>query len=160
MTKTRKRTNKPTTFEGLPLVDAAEDVSIVINKRDVSESKKKDPGNCAAALAGRRELNTDVRVYMTRVYVKDKAKKQWVRFITPMSIQKEIVSFDRGSNFEPGEYQFKAPSPSASLGYVYKGTGSGPKTGAPKKRPVHTTANVRISAKRDMKVGARSSDKG
>ena len=70
MTKVRK-SHKKLMFEGLPLVDAAQDVAIVITKKDATESKKKDPASCAAALAGRREFKTDVRVYMTRMYVKD-----------------------------------------------------------------------------------------
>ncbi len=144
MTKVRKP-RKPTTFEGLPLVDAAEDVALVINKHDVTTSKKKDPASCAAALAGRREFKTDVRVYMSRMYVKDAKKKRWIRFITPMSITKEIISFDRGASFEPGEYTMKAPVMSQSLGY--KAGGHSTETGKGKKRAkAHISAHVRVHA--------------
>lgn len=151
MTKTRKP-RKPTTFEGLPLVDAAEDVAIVINKHDTTTSKKKDPANCAAALAGRREFKTDVRVYMSRIYVKDQKKKRWIRFVTPTSISKEITAFDRGAAFEPGEYVFKAPSSSQHLGYKTKIDPRGPHK-TKKRGPYHHTANVRLHAKDKVAPG-------
>jgi hypothetical protein len=113
----KKIARKIRTFEGLPVIDAIKDVDLVITKRDTTESKKKDPANCAAALAGRREFKADVRVHITRTYVKDVKNKRWIKFVTPERIQKEIISFDRGASFEPGEYTLKAPFPSMKKGY-------------------------------------------
>ena len=65
--------------------------------------------------------------------------------MTPLSVQKEITSFDRGASFEPGEYTFKAPPPSSRLGYA---RGQGSQThGDRKQKAKHMTANVRLSAK-------------
>lgn len=151
MTKIKKVKN-PTTFEGLPLYDAAEDIGLVINKKDVSESKKKDPANCAAALAGRREFKADVRVYMSRMYVKDEKNKRWIRFVTPESASREITAFDRGASFEPGEYRFTAPSRGQQLGYQReKGSSNIVNKKIRKKIAHHRTANVRISAKDKVK---------
>ena len=149
MKETMKKTarKRAATYEGLPLVDANEDVSLVITRNDSNQSKKKDPGNCAAALAGRREFKTEVRVYMSRMYVKDKSKKRWVRYLVPSSVSREITSFDRGAGFEPGEYVFKAPSPAQRLGYKPIG-GNKARTGKGRK-PHHQTANVRINARQD-----------
>jgi hypothetical protein len=134
-------------FEGMPVVDAAENVALVITKQDVSNSKQKDPGSCAAAMAGRREFKTDVRVFLTRTFVKDSAHKRWIRFQTPDAISREIIAFDRGAAFDPGEYELKAPTPAMRRGYIKKtgGKATGASGKTMKKR--HVTGNVRVSAK-------------
>lgn len=145
------RDKKISKFEGLPLIDATKDIELSINKSDVDKSIKKDPSRCAAALAGRRELHTDVRVYLSRTYVLNKNKKAWVRYITPGSIGREITSFDRGASFEPGEYKLKAPSTTSQLAYRRHSGGKNTGTGKPR-RPIHTTANVRLSARQHTKI--------
>ena len=113
-----KKTRKTRTFEGLPVVDAKDDIVLNVSKHDVQISKKKDPAHCAAAEAGKRELKCEVKVYLSRMYVK--TGKQWVRYVTPSNVSREIVSFDRGNQFEPGSYVFKAASISQRLG-AHKG---------------------------------------
>jgi hypothetical protein len=132
-------------FDGMPVVDATEDIEINITAADVRNSKKKDPGGCAAAVAGKRELHTPVKVFLSRVYVKNPKKAEWVRFITPSSVAREIVSFDRSSLFEPGEYKFKAPGKTARLGYDTRRRPNNDHDR--KKKKPHVTANVRLSAK-------------
>lgn len=145
--KTKKATKKDKRvrmFEGLPVVDAAQDVSVTVTQADVKNSKKKNPSECAAALAGLRKFHMPVKVFLSRMYVKDKNK--WVRFITPNTISREIISFDRASAFEPGEYTFKAPTESAKLGaYQYRKREH--HAGTKSKKKNHVTTNVRISAK-------------
>lgn len=141
-------------FEGLPVVDAVEDVSIVITPTDVKNSKVKNPGECAAALAGRRELHREVRVFVSRMYVKDKTssgQERWIRFVTPENISREIVSFDRGASFEPGEYSFKAPSKASQLGAPNRGSSNTGK--GTKHRPRKVTANIRENAKSHSSTG-------
>lgn len=140
MTKTKK---KQRTFEGLPVVDADDNIVLHVTPTDVRIAKQKDPGHCAAAGAGRRALKTDVRVFLSRMYVKH--KKHWTRYVTPGNATREIISFDRGSSFEPGEYVFKAASPGQRLGVqrgdVHASTGKG------RRRKMHHTANVRMDAR-------------
>jgi hypothetical protein len=127
-------------YEGLPVVDADESIMLHILPEDVKGSRKADPANCAAARACKRELKKEAKVYKTRIYIKN--KNSWTRYITPMSITKEIVAFDRGASFEPGEYTVKAVPQSARLGY-HRGK-STEKSGLKKnKKPYHITANVR-----------------
>jgi hypothetical protein len=64
-----------------------------------------------------------------------------VRFSLPESVRKEIVSFDRGSGFEPGEYQLSKPV--HILGSP--GGRSKKKTSLGKKHHIHVTQNVRNS---------------
>jgi|SRR6266850_4313047 len=127
-------------FEGLPLLDATHDVKLHITPNDIKNSRKNDPANCAAARAGKRELKKDVRVFLTRTYVKH--KKKWYRFITPESISREITSFDRGASFEPGEYKLKVPSSTQKLGIV-RISGSGKSGKKNRIRKNHATAMVR-----------------
>ncbi len=130
------------TYKGLPLVDASDDLDIEIRAGDVSSATQKDPANCAAANAAKRVLQTEVEVHLSRIYIKD--KKRWIRFITPEHISREIVSFDRGAVFEPGEYTFKAPSGSQRLGsYRHRG-GKPSRTGKRQKNRV--TMNIREQA--------------
>lgn len=139
-----KKTRKIRTFEGLPVVDAKHDIVVnVTAAADVKGSHKKNPNSCAAAVAGKRELRKDVRVFLSRMYVKE--KKHWVRYVTSNNAAREIVSFDRGSAFEPGKYKFKAASEGQQLGY--KKSNNHNSTGKGLKREHHMTTNVRISAK-------------
>lgn len=127
-------------LEGLPVVDGTKDIVFSVTKTDVSGAVKKNPAKCAAANAGRRELKTDVRVFLTRTYVK--GKDRWERYITPESASREIVAFDRGSEFEPGEYVLKAPTATQRLGHHVGGVSI--KTHAGKaKHAHHTTAMIR-----------------
>ena len=134
---------KPSTFEGLPLVDANEPLIISIEPKDISGAKKNSPENCAAARAIERELKTEARVFIGRIYVKK--NKQWVRFLTPIGIAREITSFDRGSSFEPGEFVINPLPPSSRLG-ICKGKST--ETGKGNKRHIrHITVNIRPGAK-------------
>ncbi len=130
-------------FEGLPVVDASADVCVSVTPADIRNASTKQPGKCAAAVAGSRELKREVKVFLSRMYVKDEAKKRWVRFITPGNAAREIISFDRGSAFEPGDYTFKAPSPCQRLGTPRSRTA---RDGGPHKGKQHVTANIRVSA--------------
>jgi hypothetical protein len=141
-----KKQTKIRTFEGLPVVDADKDIDIHITPKDIQGSKKKNPAMCAAARAGQRELGTEVRVFLTRTYVKQ--KNHWVRFLTPHRTTKEIVSFDRGASFEPGEYYFKAPSPGQKLGQ-HRGTNTTKGSSKRKMRQYSGTGNVRERGKYD-----------
>lgn len=134
-------------YKGLPLVDATKDLDICVTKLDVSKSRKNDPSNCAAANATKRILKTEVEVHISRVYVKDNKKRQWVRFLTPHSVSREITSFDRGASFEPGNYTIKAPSHAQKLGYPKSSRHTRTNNGNKLKGKKHITANIRESVR-------------
>ncbi len=136
-----KKTRKIRTFEGLPVVDAKHSIYLEVKPIDVKNANKKSPNSCAAAKAGQRELNTDVRVFLTRTYVKQNNK--WVRFMTPESASREIISFDRGASFEPGEYKFNPLPPTERLG-AYRGKSNKKEVNSDRRiRKQHATGNVR-----------------
>jgi hypothetical protein len=97
-------------INGKKVVDATKPIKIKISQRDATEGATKDPGDCAAARAAKRDVPNCIsaRVHVGRVYVEQKDK--WVRYFTPDALRTEIVAFDRGGTFQPGEYELKAPS--------------------------------------------------
>ena len=128
-------------INGLPVVDAKQKVKITISSRDVTKGKTKDPAACAAAVACLREVKncTQARVHIGRTYLK--IGKRWVRFHTPQSLRGEIVAFDRGANFEPGDYVLTPMQPSHRA--TGKAQGGNAKKKKGKKRPYHITVGVR-----------------
>ncbi len=134
------------TYKGLPLIDADEDLKIEVLTADVAKSRRNDPSNCAATVASKRILKTDVEVHLSRTYVKAPDGQAWIRFLTPQSISREITAFDRHAAFEPGDYVLKAPAETQRLGQWAKKARV--RTVTSKKRVKHhMTANVRESAK-------------
>jgi hypothetical protein len=88
---------------GIPVVNAKNKVKITITPNDVKNGDTKDPAACAAARACMRDLHaTEARVHIGRTYLK--IDEKWHRFQTSKSLRTEIVAFDRGGKFEPGEY--------------------------------------------------------
>ena len=128
------------TLEGKPIEDANKDYTLNISKDDIRKGLKKTPSGCAAAIALTQTAGyKEARVHMGRTYVF--TGKKWLRFMTPAALNREIVSFDRGGTFEPGDYTFKAPSAGQRLGARQERF--------PSKRrqiPNHKTENVREKA--------------
>ena len=103
-------------INGKPVVDARKHAVIHITDRDTIKGATKDPGACAAALAARRDIADCIsaRVHIGRVYIEQKEK--WVRYQTPESLRTEIIAFDKGGSFQPGDYTLRPPAPSAREG--------------------------------------------
>lgn len=134
------------TLSDVTVVDAKKPLLLRITKDDVKASIKGDPAHCAAAVACMRITGAeDVRVHKSRAYVK--IRNRWTRYNVPQSVYREIVAFDRGASFEPGEYRLTPPTPSELLGKRYGGDGQGKRrTPKSKARPQHVTINVRPDA--------------
>lgn len=121
-------------INGLPVTDASKKLAVHITKRDVSLGATKDPGGCAAARAIVRQTGCQqARVHIGRTYIKFDNK--WVRYATPPALRSEIVAFDRGGDFEPGDYTLHAIPPAKQKG-IQQGTAhtkSKYRAGAPKR---------------------------
>jgi arginase family enzyme len=123
------------------VVDSDVTIEVSVNRKDCKDATKMNPSNCALARATKRELHADgVIIGLSSSYVikGDVA----VRFATPESVQREIISFDRHQDFATGEYTLRPKSPTNRLNsgnYKHK-------TGKNKKvtRRLHTSARVRI----------------
>ena len=135
------------TIEKRQIKDATRKLTLEITKRDISSSKRRSPEACAAAhCILRMEGVQAAQVHKTRTYIK--IRGQWVRYMTPGSLRTELVAFDRGGRFEPGEH-ILLPVP------VYErptgkrqGSANDKRKGG--RRSYHIIEGVRYSAK-DMK---------
>jgi hypothetical protein len=120
---------------GIEVRDATKPVLLRIRPAD-TKTGKKDPEACAAAKAAKRLRGVlEARIYRTRSYLLHRNSKgpgkHWKRYITPASIRTEIVSFDRGAEFDPGDYRLRPIGNSGKLGSYkkHKETGTGKKHG-------------------------------
>lgn len=110
-----KTTNYAKMIGGKKVVNGTRRVKLHITAADI-KAKKGDPQNCAAAKAALRQVPNCVaaRVHVGRVYLlKDDGK--WHRYMTPDALRTEIVSFDRGGKFIPGDYELVPMPPSSFL---------------------------------------------
>lgn len=130
------------TVKHLPIIDAKRPVTLVITKRDVTTADTKEPAHCVVAKACKRMMNAaEVRVHLSRTYVRAN-EGNWTRFFTPRSLRQEIIAFDRGGKFEPGQYQLGViPKAKQSTGKRQGTQGSGKKRG--RIRRYHVIKDVR-----------------
>lgn len=129
-------------IDGLPVIDAKEPLTLHVSKRDVAYAEVKEPNACAVARACRRELAVkEARIHLGRVYLRNN-ESNWVRYLTPKSMRDEIIAFDRGGAFEPGEFILAPPHPTKQLG---KSTGGRKprRNNAKPRKPPHIIKNVR-----------------
>lgn len=145
-----KRPKHRDTIGGRPVVNGKRKVMLHITAADVKGSRQKNPGACAAAKALVRMIPNCIkaRVHLGRTYIM-KDDEQWYRYMTPEPLRREIVAFDRGGRFEPGDYELRPMSPShliAQRGNVMRSetnrtTGGNNQTKQPRK--FHVTKGVR-----------------
>lgn len=130
-------------IDGKPVIDTRKKIVLTITPRDVANGKKKAADCCAAAKACVRQFGAkSARVYTSRVYIE--MPEHWLRFHTPESLRTEIVSFDRGHAFEPGEYPLTPMQKSKATG---KRQGSNtPKRRAKRRAPYHIVKGIRARA--------------
>jgi len=120
--------------------DADKPIEVSVKPKDCKESVKLNPSECALARAAKRELHADGAIIgMSTSYIIKGTTA--VRFQTPEAVRREIVSFDRHGDFEPGEYRLIPKQKQNKLGAPqWKPTG-------PKKVKPHIhrhSARVRI----------------
>lgn len=133
-------------IDGKPVIDAKRPIKLTVNKNDVDRADVKEPADCAVARACRRELHAkEVRVHLSRVYIRSN-EGNWVRYMTPKAMRSEIIAFDRGGTFSPGEFQLAAPPPNKTLGKRRGSAKPQSKKGVSgkKRRKPHVVTDVRI----------------
>jgi len=128
--------------------DAYKRLTIEVTKRDEANSHRKKHSECAMAVACKRAMKLDgVIVSATTAYlIKDTVA---TRYQLSMAAQKEVVAFDRGGGFCPGEYQLVKPQ--QNLGRQEGGKDKRARGTKPKKRH-HFTEGIRaILGSREIK---------
>lgn len=133
--------------KGLKVQDAKRPMIITVIEADLKGAKRKNPECCAFARACKRQQKVDaVHFFKTSAWI----EKDGVltRFKMPESMKREIIAFDRGGKFAPGEYQLRTNSPSTALGRKRKEKPRrGKATNQGYKKPhTHTTAIVRSAS--------------
>lgn len=131
-------------INGEQVIDSTKPLKINITPKDVAKGQTKDSGACAAARAIMRECGADqARVHIGRTYVKTGDK--WLRFETPPSLRAEIIAFDRGGQFEPGEHVLKKLRPSHFTGKRQGGASRNqrPRPKPTKSRRKHVVTGIR-----------------
>ncbi len=99
----------------LKVTDSDNDLEIEVLERDIRAAAKKNHTECAMAVACKRAEHADgVIISVNTAYVIK--GNEATRFKVPQSIAREVVSFDRGSQFGPGDYALKSPRKSQRLG--------------------------------------------
>lgn len=136
-------------IDGKKVVDARKPLILEIKDRDVKNSHRKDASGCAAVVACKRQLKVkDVRVHLAFTYIDDGEK--WIRYRTPGSLRSEIISFDRGASFTPGEYKINPASATNKLGAAQPKRDGPRPAGKGKGIPYHRVTNVRASQFSDV----------
>lgn len=136
-------------IDGAQVVNGTYPIRFVITPSDIRASKPKDPTNCAAARACKRQLMvSEVRIHLQRVFLK--VGNEWLRFYTPNSLRREIIQFDRGHGFEPGEHVLR-PLTKTKLARFGKRQGSSTNDNQKRhkaRKKLHITPGVRGFAPR------------
>lgn len=129
-------------IDGQPVVNAKRGVTFVVTPADIKKAARKNSAGCVAAIACMRELSaTAAQIHTGRTYLNINGK--WTRFRTPPSLRAEIIAYDRGGEFEPGEHRLLALSENDME--------PRPKTGNPDKKkrraPMHIVGGIRPNGK-------------
>jgi hypothetical protein len=127
------------------VVCANKGVKVTVNDKDCDTGTKGAATECAMARAMRRQYKADacvIRLSDSYLIHGDTA----VRFRTPESVAREIVSFDRHHDFAPGEYHL---GPWASKERARDRRSSGAKHSGSRRAvvAVHKTTRVRREGK-------------
>lgn len=96
------------------VVDADESLDIEVTSEDCEKAVSQDANECALARAVRRECAATAAIIgVSSSYIIKGTKA--IRFDTSERIAREVVSFDRHHDFEPGHYTLSPKSPSARM---------------------------------------------
>lgn len=132
---------------GLKMVDAKKPLIIELVESDIKGSRVKDPRHCAFAEACKRSSQGVMAAYFFRSTAWLEYDDKMVRYILPGSVQKEIMSFDRGGLMATGTYRLTPPKGANSLKAARARSS---------KRKQHPKGNGRIKRKVRHTVGIRT----
>lgn len=122
------------------VMDAKKNITIEVTEADRTAGSKKEPGACALARACERSYDGAIISTSTIYLVKGRTA---FRFRPPESVSREIVSFDRGHDFAPGQYSLRAPGKTERLGHRGHPPGGHSKKAKPRAR-AHRTTGIRV----------------
>jgi hypothetical protein len=92
--------------------DAKKNLSITVIAADCKSNGRKSPSACAMAKACTRQFDGAIISIATAYIIKG---NKAIRYKVPNTVSREILAFDRNTNFEPGVYHLASPPKSQSL---------------------------------------------
>jgi hypothetical protein len=104
--------------------DASKDLIFKVTETDVRKARHKDHLECVLARACKRSFGVSTIMALKTCYIIQ--GNTAIRYKVPERAAREIVAFDRGASFSPGEYRFKAPSKREKLGVSHRPSGKKP----------------------------------
>jgi hypothetical protein len=122
------------------VVDANRSATIEVTRRDCKVGKSKAPDSCALANAFCRKHDGAI-ISLRVAYLVDGNKA--VRYMVPSRISREIVSFDRGQYFAPGDYRLDRPASTERLGVRRNKKSVYRKPSGKSVNRIHKTAGIR-----------------
>jgi len=136
-------------IDGMPVGNAFMPIRLKVTEADIKNGARKNENACAIAVAAVRQVKgvTAAKVHLGVIYLCQNG--QWKRWHTSNGARTEIIVFDRGGRFVPGEYDL-LPVPPQSLLRRYRAAAKprpGPKRR--RRRKPHYVEDVRNSAHRN-----------
>lgn len=141
-------------IDGQTVTNAPQPLRLMVTASDIHKGVPMDPCNCAIAVAVKRQVPgcTDARVHKGTLFAL--IRKKWLRWLVPEYLTREIVAFDRGGRFVPGEADFGTvpPPPSKAVRDARRAARS--RSGKVRlssytRRPAHITKDVREEARKN-----------
>jgi hypothetical protein len=138
------------TIDGKSVSNAAMPIRLTISEQDIKKGAPLNPNACAVALAACSKVKgvTAAKAHLGCVYLM--LNGQWRRYRTSEALTREIVAFDRGGRFWPGEYDL-LPVPIAAV--IRRIRGEQPRRSSSskrsKRRKPHHTEGVRETARKN-----------
>ena len=124
--------------------DAVRGVHVTVTQKDSDGGKRMKASECALAIAAKRAFEADGVIIGMSVSYLIKGDTA-IRYKTPESVSREIVSFDRHHDFAPGNYALAAIPASQRLGVQYERRHGKDHPSGRSNRIVHKeTARVRV----------------
>lgn len=130
------------------IVEAKHHKLLTLNQDDINKAKVKDSKNCAFACAVKRQVPGAEAAYFFKSTAYIEFYNKFEKFALPVSVQKEIVAFDRGAPASAGVYSLNVPKSAHYLkAYRARNKKRGKRTSRTNadgsRRLRHVTENVR-----------------
>jgi hypothetical protein len=96
-------------IDGEPVANSATTLRLTISEDDIKRGKRGQPNACAIAVAAMEKIKgcTAAQIHRRIAYLNINGK--WRRYRIPAGLWAEIIAFDRGGRFFPGEHDLNAP---------------------------------------------------
>jgi hypothetical protein len=133
-------------IDGMPVGNAFTPIRLKVTKDDIANGARKNANSCAIAVAAVRQIKgvTAAKVHLGVVYLCQNGK--WKRWHTSDGARTEIIVFDRGGRFVPGEYDLLPVPPQSLIKRTRRASSPGRRR---RRRKPHYVEDVRDSAHRN-----------